>query len=83
MVLKALTINLDTWGPNKGCYNVTIYVEENQSEIKLVLPPEMGHALVLQTKELIHKFTKRAADQLHAELTLAMPETPAQLGNTR
>lgn len=79
MILRDLTIRLETYGPTKGSYNVTITVMEDANEIKLVLPPEMGEALVLQAKDLIHKFTKRAADQLYAELKLATPEPQRQI----
>lgn len=80
MILRDLTIRLETYGHKKGSYDVAITVMENSNEIKLVLPPEMGEALVLQTKDLIHKFTKRAADQLHADLKLATPEPQKAIG---
>jgi hypothetical protein len=80
MILRDLTIRLETYGAMKGSYNVVITVMENSDEIKLTLPPEMGEALVLQTKDFIHKFTKRAADQLHEQLKLATPEPQKQIG---
>ena len=73
MILKKLEIELQRWGEDKGRYHVTIEVLENGNEIKLALPPEMGEALISQTKELIHKFTVRAADSLRDQLTLATP----------
>jgi hypothetical protein len=78
MTLKSLRIELETYGELKGSYEVTIAVVENYNEIKMTLPPEMGEGFVLQAKDLIHKFSKRAADRLHAELQLATPE-PKQL----
>lgn len=74
MTLKNLTISLQQWGDNKGKYEVTIEVMENGNEIKLALPPEIGEAFCNQTKELIHKFTVRAADRLRDELVLAQPK---------
>lgn len=80
MILRRLTIELQTYGHAKGSYDVTITVMENLNEIKLTLPPEMGEAMVLQAKDLIHKFSKRAADRLHEELQLATPEPQKALG---
>lgn len=74
MILQSINITLDTWGSNKGSYRVTIRVSESDNEIKMVLPPEVGAAMVAQAKDLIHKFSVRAADQLHQELLLATPE---------
>jgi len=79
MILKRLTIELATYGDNKGKYEVTIEVMENYNEIKLALPPEMGAAMVVQAKDMIHKFSKRAADRLHEELQLATPEPVKQI----
>ena len=73
MTLKKLEIELQQWGDDKGRYRVTIEVMENRNEIKLALPPEMGEALINQTKELIRKFSIRAADRLRDELSLAAP----------
>lgn len=74
MTLRSLSITLQTYGTAKGSYEVTITVTENHNEIKMVLPPELGAAMVAQAKDLIHKFSVRAADQLHQELQLAAPE---------
>lgn len=71
MILRRLSIELNTYGTNKGSYDVTITVMESANEIKLTLPPEMGEAMVVQAKDMIHKFSKRAADRLHEELQLA------------
>lgn len=80
MILRDLTIRLETYGHQKGSYEVTIIVMENNNEIKFCLPPEMGEAMVLQAKDMIHKFSKRAADQLHQELQLATPEPQKAIG---
>jgi hypothetical protein len=79
MTLKELRIELITYGPLKGGYDVTIRVTEGSNEIKLALPPELGEAMVNQAKDLIHKFSVRAADRLHQELLLATPESQKQI----
>ena len=82
MTLKELHIELqeyDYGGARKGDYRVTIRVVENSNEIKMTLPPEMGLLMVNQAKDLIHKFSLRAANQLHDELLLATPEAPKQI----
>lgn len=79
MTLKSLTIELQTYGDDKGKYEVTIQVLENYNEIKMVLPPEMAVAMVNQAKDLIHKFSIRAADRLHQELLLAGREPQKQI----
>jgi len=73
MTLKNLAITLNTYGIEKGSYDVSITVMEHHSEITMKLPPEASHAFVAHAKDMIHKFTVRAADQLHAELQLAEP----------
>jgi len=74
MTLKRLNVSLEIWGENKGKYEVEIEVLENRNEIKMVLPPEMGVALVGQVKDIIHKFSIQAADRLHDELLMAQPQ---------
>lgn len=77
MTLKTLHIELQTWGERKGNYDVTITVTESRNEIQMVLPPEIGAALIAQTKDFIHDFSRKAADDLHRELTIAAPELKA------
>lgn len=81
MILNSIRIQRETYGPLKDSYNVQIEVREPAGTITLNLPPEASQAFVEQAKEIIHKFTVRAADQLHRELQLSEPETPAQIGN--
>ena len=77
MTLKQLNIELKTWGPLEGRYEVTITVKESRNEIQMVLPSELGDALVAQTKEFIHEFSRKAADDLHRELVLSQPVAKA------
>ena len=79
MLLNSIRIERDRYGALKDSYEVTINVEENHNEIKFRLPPEASEAFVRQAKDLIHKFTVRAADQLHRELQIASPAPVAEL----
>ena len=74
MLLKSVRIELNTYGVEKGSYDCKITVSERYGDIELRLPPEASAAFVEQTKELIHKFTVRAADQLNRDMELAHPE---------
>lgn len=77
MILNRLNIELQKWGANEGKYEVEISVTENRNEIKMVLPSEIGVALIGQVKDFIHEFSKKAADDLHRELQIAAPAPKA------
>lgn len=79
MTLKNLAITLNTYGIEKGSYDVSITVMENHGEITMKLPPEASHAFVAHAKDMIHKFAVRAADRLHAELQLADSQPVKQI----
>lgn len=74
MTLKELTIELETYGSNKGKYSGKIIFVDTVGEIKLVIGQEFSKELIRFLAPQLNGFLKSGCINLQTALTEAISE---------
>lgn len=79
MQLKTLHIYHNDYGDDKGKYSVSITFQHERNETKLVLPSDVGNALIAVVSDHILKASQETANRLHNSIASSILAPPLEV----